>query len=117
MTRARGLSLVEVLVAVGLLAMGSMFILGLLPTGILSLRQAESLQTATAYGMMLIEEVPEEPPRVPARDPVRTFTLNGTRYQATRELVALGEDLFEIRVTVRWDGCRRPVELALRRLR
>ncbi|MGE0495775.1 MAG: prepilin-type N-terminal cleavage/methylation domain-containing protein [Vulcanimicrobiota bacterium] len=110
----RGLSLVEVVVAVVLLAAAVMFILGLIPAGILSLKQAENVQTANAYAVRLLEEAPR-PASFPS--PVEQFAtqLNGTQFTATRQAVVTGTHTYEWRVSVNWPEAARPLEMSLRR--
>ena len=118
----RGLTLVEILVAVGLFATGLMLVLSLLPAGVLSLQQAENLQTATQFAQGLIEEAPE-PTSFPVTETDLRYSANGMDFVATRVIREVpppgGGDanLYETTVKVDWNGCRVPVELSLRRLK
>ena len=118
----RGLTLVEILVAVGLFATGLMLVLSLLPAGVLSLQQAENLQTATTFGQRLLEEV-AEPTAFPVTETNLRYSANGMDFVATRvsrEVPPTGggdANTWETTVKVDWNGCRVPVELTLRRLK
>jgi len=116
------LTLVEILVAVGLFCTGLMLVLSLLPAGVLSLQQAENLETATQFAQRLIEEA-NEPTTFPKTDTNLRYSANGMDFTATRifrEVTPVGGGTpmcFEILVKVDWNGCRVPVELTLRRLK
>lgn len=118
----KGLTLVEILVAVGLFSTGLMLVLSLLPAGVLSLQQAENLQTATQFAQRLIEEA-AEPATFPKTDADLRYSANGMDFKATRvirEVTPAGGGTplcYEIMVKVDWNGCRVPVELTLRRLK
>ncbi|MEW6278808.1 MAG: hypothetical protein AB1758_09315 [Candidatus Eremiobacterota bacterium] len=110
----RALSLVEVVVAVGFLAISLILVLGLLPSGILSLKQAECLQTATSLGLRLIEEAPAPGETAPPGETL-TYRLNGTVYRCERSYRLEGPMLFDVVVRVNYDGARRPLEFWLRK--
>jgi hypothetical protein len=59
----RGLSLVEIIVATGLLAVGIPLLLNLLPTSFLSVRKSEVIQQATSMAIYRLDEVPFLTPR------------------------------------------------------
>ena len=120
--RRRGLTLVEILVAVGLFASGLMLVLSLLPAGVLSLAQAENLQTATTYAKRLLEETPE-PTTFPTTQTDLRYSANGMDFEASRvvrEVTPVGggdPQCYDSIVKVEWNGCRVPVELTLRKLK
>lgn len=106
----RGLSLLEIVVAVGFLAISLIMVLSLMPAGILSLDQAEKLETATSLGTMLVEET-----TAPGPPETLTFTLNGTEYSCHRSTTSVASDLFDVRVRVEWRNARVPLEFWLRK--
>ncbi len=55
----RGMSLLEMVVCIGLLALVIPFVLNLIPSGSLALHKAEEVQAATATAALLIEEAGE----------------------------------------------------------
>ena len=56
--RRRGLTLVEIMVAIGLIAVSLMMVLALIPAGIHSAQRAENVQSAAAWSRQLIEDAP-----------------------------------------------------------
>lgn len=101
----RGLSLLEIVVAVGFLAISLIMVLSLMPAGILSLDQAEKLETGTSLGTMLVEEA-----RLPGPPETLPFTLNGTEYTCRRWCDNVGPELFDVHVRVEWHDARAPLE-------
>lgn len=101
----KGLSLLEIVVAVGFLAISLIMVLSLMPAGILSLDQAEKLETGTSLGTMLVEEA-----RVPGPAETLAFTLNGTDYTCRRTFTNVSDELFEVHVRVEWREARAPLE-------
>ena len=63
-SNSKGLTLVEVMVAIGLIAVSLMLVLALIPAGIQSSQRAENVQSAAAWARELMEDapVPEEFP-------------------------------------------------------
>ena len=51
--RRRGLTLVEIMVAIGLIAVSLMMVLALIPAGIHSAQRAENVQSAAAWSRRL----------------------------------------------------------------
>ncbi|MCA9790940.1 MAG: hypothetical protein KC910_04065 [Candidatus Eremiobacteraeota bacterium] len=100
--------------AVVLLAAAVMFILGLIPAGILSLKQAENVQTANGYALRLLEEAPV-PTSFPTTPEQFTSELNGTHFTASRQAVVTGKHTYEWQVSVAWPEAARPLEMSLRR--
>lgn len=109
----RGLSLLELIIAVALLAIAVLFIVSIIPSGVLGLKKAEDLQTASAYGMELIETVRMHPPAAPDR---RSFalTLNSTNFDFVREIYAVEDDLFDVVVVVTGNPDNPPYRIATR---
>ena len=54
--RRRGVSLAEMVVAISLLGLVIVFVLTLVPSSVVTLRRADALQSATAYGLGMIEQ-------------------------------------------------------------
>ena len=57
----KGMSLLELVVCIGLLALVIPFVLNLIPSGTLALRKAEEVQEASAYGVILIDQARSSP--------------------------------------------------------
>lgn len=106
----RGLSLVEIVVAVGFLAISLILVLSLMPAGILSLDQAEKLETGTSLGTMLIDEA-----KTPGPAETLRFTLNGTEYICRRSYSNVSPELFDVKVRVEWHNAKIPLEFWLRK--
>ncbi len=106
--------MVEVIVAVVLLAAALMLILALMPAGLLSLKKAENLQTAQGYASELLETAPV-PTTLPSQPENFERTLNGNRFEASRWAEKTGPHTYEWTVEVHWPRAQRPVTLKLRR--
>jgi hypothetical protein len=106
----RGLSLVEIVVAVGFLAISLILVLSLMPAGILSLDQAEKLETGTLLGTMLVDEA-----NAPGGTETIRYTLNGTEYTCLRSYTNVSDELFDVHVRVEWRNARVPLEFWLRK--
>lgn len=115
-----GLTLVEVMVAIGLVAISLMLVLSLIPAGIHSAQRSEDIQTAAAWTRELLEGAP-----VPETFPIETaiasetFTkkLGQTNFTAVRKLFTKpGEKyLYHIEVETSWDDGIKPLKLGLTR--
>ncbi len=111
-----GLSLVEVLVALGLTAFCLMFVLAVLPLGIRAARQAARTQTATAWSRHLLETCP--PTRqVPIPDALARVELrtvqDGVLYEAVRTISPISPYVTQIEVETTWSGASEPLKLVL----
>ncbi len=115
-----GLTLVEVMVAIGLIAASLMLVLALIPAGVHSAQRAEDIQGALAWSRQLIESapVPEEFP-IAAELALSThhIKLGHTEFEATRTLsVVPGESfLYRIEVETTWNDAVKPLKLSLTR--
>lgn len=98
--RERGLSLLEIVIAMALAALGFLFILGILPAGITSIKRSEDLETATAYGMELMEDARRGLPPEMATE--FTIEMNLTRFKFVREIYRVDGDLSDIVVVGTW---------------
>lgn len=112
----RGFSLIEVIIASALVAAGVMVLLTLIPSGVLSLKKAEDLQTATAYGLEVMEISRGGFERSSALDDFH-ITLNSTEFHVTRQFWPVADTdnrLFDVQVSVSWNGQPVPVQLSTR---
>ena len=114
----RGLTLVEVMVAIALIAVSLMLVLALIPAGIHSAQRAENVQAAAAWSRQLLENapVPDEFP-IPseiARTEHQT-KIGSTDFSAVRTLNTIpGESyLYKVAVETTWGEAVEPVRLSL----
>lgn len=113
-----GLTLVEVMVAIGLIAVSLMLVLSLIPVGIHSAHHADQIQAATAWTRGLIETapIPKEFPILPelASETIET-TISGTPYQAVRKISTIPDKyyVYQIEVETTWPEANRPIKLTL----
>ncbi len=114
----RGFSLVEIVVASALVAATVLMVMGLIPFGVTSLKKAENMQAATAYGVEVLEarraSILQERPAIPDAIDVR---LNQTEFHVestTRTTAHPAGRLVDISVTVTWNRQPVPVVLATR---
>lgn len=106
----------DVIVAIALLAAGLMVIVSLIPSGVLSLKKAENLQTAAAYAMDVIETSRGGVEQTPWLDQFRV-TLNDTEFRVKREARPVPQSdgrLVDVQVTIEWDQQPTPVRVATR---
>ncbi len=114
----RGLSLLEVVVALALLALVLPFLLNLVPSSALALKRAEDVNAASAYAAKLLDESRCAPNFTVGVDKQETVTLNNTEFQVAREIYAV-QGMDEMRdVVVSVTGPRRfqPIRMATRLL-
>jgi prepilin-type N-terminal cleavage/methylation domain-containing protein len=109
----RGLTLVEVIVSLAILAMGLLFVLSLIPSSVLSLKKAEDLQAASAYGMELLEMVRLQPPSAEERQAF-DVDFNHTSFHFVREIYSVEEGLFDVVVVAQGREDTPPLRLATR---
>ena len=117
-SRTRGVTLVEVMVAIGLVAVSLMLVLSLIPAGIHSAQRSEDIQAAAAWSRQLLEDAP-----VPETFPIpadiaqtqHTLKIGRTNYTATRRLFTQpGEHfLYHVEVVMTWDPEARPLTMTL----
>jgi type II secretory pathway pseudopilin PulG len=117
----KGLTLVEIIVAIAVFAASILIIVSIIPTGVLSLRKAGDYQSATAYGMSLIEEIKSARPDYadyPVTDLDMGKSLNNSDFQFQRDIYAIDAQiphrLFDVIVTVTWQKQQQPLRLATR---
>ncbi len=95
----KGLSLLELVVAFGLLALVLPFVLNLIPSGTLAMKKAEEIQEASAYGWKLIEEARAS--TALGVDLNTQVTLGTTQYQVVREIYQVDDRLRDVVVELR----------------
>lgn len=116
--RFGGLSLIEVIVALGLITASLMLVLGLIPVGIHAAEKARTLQYATFWSQRLLEECPApESLPIPTHLARANFsqTDGPTAYQAVRTVQASGPFLYLITVETTWPGSTKPLHVELLR--
>lgn len=114
MRRARGLSLVEIVLALAVLGLCFMFAASLIPTGIITLQRGQDMQAATGYAQELMEDVRQTPASKAGRDRELDVPIGSTTYHATRDIVKLNGQMIDVVVTVSWRKDVPPVVLATR---
>ncbi len=116
--RRGGVTLVEVMVALGLVAVSLMLILGLIPAGITASQRASDIQSAAAWSRQLLEETsaPSTLP-IPAAEAESTHELQigPTVFTATRRLKVTGPYLFRTEVETRWRAGIEPITMSVTR--
>lgn len=118
MPRLRGFSLVELMVALGLIAVCLMMVLGMIPAGVKSSQRASDVQAAAAWSRQLIEETPspgEFPIPAALAHSTHTQQVGATVFSAVRRVAVEGPYLYRIEVTTTWDKLERPLQLSLTR--
>lgn len=93
-----------------------LLIVTLLPTGVLSLKKAENLQSATAYAREVMETSRRGFARTAGLERFEA-TINATQMQVSREIRPVPETggrLHDVLVTIRWPGQPAPVRLVTR---
>lgn len=113
-----GFSLIEILVALGLIAVSLMLILGLIPAGIQSSQRASDVQVAAGLARKLLEETtpPEDSP-IPADQANQTGELlvGVTEYRWRRSVRISGDYLYRTEVEITWRDGVQPVKMSLTR--
>lgn len=112
----RGFTLVDVIVSIALLAMGLLFVVSLIPMGVLSLKKAENLQTAAAYAVEVVEASREGFEETARLDKFETV-INDTDFEIERFVQTVPDTdgrLHDVKVVVKWDGQPVPVVVTTR---
>ncbi|MEW6281907.1 MAG: hypothetical protein AB1758_25095 [Candidatus Eremiobacterota bacterium] len=119
----RGLSLMELVVAVGLVALVVPLVLSLLPSGILTERKATSLEASTLLALTWLEEARKTPPAPPDSftrrwtDRDQLLRLGGAEFRATRLNSVVSDDLLDVVITLDPTGRGENVVMSTRILR
>lgn len=114
----RGFTIVEVLLAAALICGGLLCVVALLPSGVVSLKKAEDLQTAAAYGVEVIEATRSGVAATPGLDDFHV-TLNSTDFHVTRnaaQVPGTGGQLVDVVVTLAWPRQKVPLTMSTRML-
>lgn len=110
-----GLTLVEVLVALGLIAVSVMLVLGLIPAGISTSQRAADVQMAAAWSRRVLEEAPQPNSAIAPPDLVLTQRVGNTEFTTTRKISIPGDYLYRIDVETQWEAGVEPIRLSLTR--
>ena len=111
--RQKALSLLEVIVALGLVAVILPMLLSLFPTCLANLRHSEKVQIATTLAAYRLDEACLLLPEVGV-DSDETVTVGKERYRVVREYYSLDSVRWEAVVTVTSASAGAPVRLATR---
>lgn len=111
----RGLSLLEVVVALALIALVLPFLLNLVPSSALALKRSEDVNAASAYAAKLLEEVRADPSPTPGVV-TSTVRLNNTDFRIVREIYAVDRQpsLHDVVVSVHGPARFAPIRVATR---
>lgn len=110
--KRRGGSLLEVVLAVGLLSLTIPLLLNLIPTGLNSLRHADQLTVATSLASYRVDQAARLPPDTPLalREQIQVGRVT---YTLVRAAYAVDPELTDVDVAVWADGMH-PVTLTTR---
>ena len=111
----RGGTLLEIVVAAGILALAIPLVLNLLPTGLLSLRKAESLQISTSLAFYRMDEARLLAPRS-GPQPVELVQIGPQTFTLAREFYQVDAQRWDVVVVCQPQGLA-PVRLATRLVR
>jgi hypothetical protein len=81
-------SLVEIVIATGLLAMVVVFVLTLLPSSTLGMQRSQDMQAAAAYGQEVLDAARATPPTAGTQITF-VYTVNHSDFQVTRQTFAV----------------------------
>jgi len=114
MRHPRGITLIEITLALGLIGLGIVFVVSIIPSSVLTLKRAEDLQAATAYGIRVLDEAQQSPPTTEGVDRDEHVTINATDFHVKRQVVKVDDSLMDVIVTVKWRDDVPPITLATR---
>lgn len=112
--KLRGFTLLELVLTLGLVGLGILALLSVMPTATLALRRGEDLQAATACATRLLQEAQQAPPRHAGIDLEEQIHLNGTTFSCAREIIPVDPGLADVVVTVTWRDDTPPLRMATR---
>lgn len=117
MSRVRGssagLSLLEVVVAVTLIALSLLFVVSLVPMSTFTLKKGEDLQAVTCYGLELIEDYRATREAPEGVDRTLDVDLNRTTCRFVREIYR-ADACVDVVVTATWPQAVAPLHLSTR---
>ncbi|MHC9541203.1 MAG: prepilin-type N-terminal cleavage/methylation domain-containing protein [Vulcanimicrobiota bacterium] len=112
-------SLIEVMVAIGLLAITLLFTMPAISSSLQTTSHARQLQAASAYGHGLIEEVKASPPplsELPKKDIDRDMMIGTKECHVLRSIYHVDDEseytLEQVVVVIDWKGCKNPLILS-----
>jgi hypothetical protein len=109
-----GLSILETVLAISLLSAILIFVLSILPTGVFSLKKAEDLEAASAYGESWLDQARQSPPSGNGTDRTADVALNHTTFHVVRSVRQIPPDLVDVTVTMTWNPAEPPLHLGTR---
>lgn len=111
-------TLIELMVALGLISVCLMMVLGMIPAGIQSSQRAADVEAAATWSRQLLEETPAPGDfPIPPSLAESTFTrqIGATVFTATRKVRVDGPYLYRIEVETSWGKLERPLKISLTR--
>jgi|GEM_PF-1221197 len=112
-------SLIEVMVAIGLLAVTLLFTMTAISSSRKTSEYARQLETAAEYGRSLIEEIKASPPplsELPKKDIDRVMTIGTKECHVLRSIYYVDKDseytLQKVIVVIDWKECKNPLVLS-----
>lgn len=111
--RPSGMSLLEVVVAVTLVAICLLFVVSLVPMSAITLKKGEDLQATTCYGLDLIEDYRANPRVTTGVDRTVDVEINRTTYRFVREIYQV-DACVDVVVTATWPQASAPLQLTTR---
>ncbi|MHC9541190.1 MAG: prepilin-type N-terminal cleavage/methylation domain-containing protein [Vulcanimicrobiota bacterium] len=117
-SKLKGFTLVEILVALGLMAMTVLFVAVAVTQNRRTLIHGRQLQAVMLYGQELVEEVEASPPS-PSGLPITDIdgkTIIGSKECRVTRAITIQDSkgtcsLERVMVTITWEGCPKPVVL------
>jgi len=112
-------SLIEVMVAIGLLAVTLLFTMTAISSSMQTSSHARQLEAAAEYGRGLIEEVKASPPplsELPKKDIDRVMTIGKKECHVIRSIYYVDKEseytLQNVVVVIDWKDCKNPLVLS-----
>ncbi|MGV8118867.1 MAG: prepilin-type N-terminal cleavage/methylation domain-containing protein [Candidatus Xenobiia bacterium LiM19] len=118
-TAAGAFTLIEVMVAIGLLAITLLFTITAISSSLKTSAHARQMEAAAEYGRGLIEEVKASPlPRseLPKKDIDQDITIGTKECHVVRSIYHVDREseytLQHVVVVINWKGCKNPLVLS-----
>ena len=112
-------TLIEVMVAIGLLAVTLLFTITAISSSLQTSAHARQMEAAAEYGRGLIEEVKASPPprsELPKKDMDRVITIGTKECHVIRSIYHVDREseytLQHVVVVIDWKGCKNPLVLS-----